>query len=71
VFVHAGIGHLSLPDSLPSHTAFSYDAGAFLDLTLLPLLDLGVHGAYNRVTPGDEVEAFEWATVGAHAALIF
>jgi hypothetical protein len=71
VFAHLGIGRLSLPDPLPSHTAFSYDAGVFLDFTLLPLLDIGVHGAYNRVNGKDEVSAFEWVTLGAHAALIF
>jgi hypothetical protein len=71
VFAHLGFGHMTLPDPAPSHTAFTYDAGAFLDLTILPLLDLGVHGAYNRLNSGKGVDDFAWATVGAHAALIF
>jgi hypothetical protein len=71
VFAHLGFGHLSLPSPAPSHTAFSYDAGAFLDFTLLPVLDLGVHGAYNRLNEGNGVAAFQWATLGVHAALIF
>lgn len=71
VYAHLGLGHLTLPDPLPSHTAFTYDGGVFLDLTVLPLLDLGVHGAYNRLNEGDGISAFEWATIGAHAALIF
>jgi len=71
-FAHLGIGRLSLsgtPDL--SHTAFTYDAGLFLDLTLIPLLDVGVHGAYNRIVSGDSGPAFQFATVGAHAALVF
>lgn len=75
VYAHAGIGHLSwdaprgLPD--PSHTAFSFDAGAFVDFTLLPFINIGVHGAYNQLASGDYVDALKWATVGAHAALVF
>lgn len=71
VYAHLGFGSLSLPDPEPSHTAFTYDGGAFLDLTVLPLLDIGVHGAYNRLNSGKGVEPFEWVTLGAHAALIF
>jgi len=71
VYGHLGFGSLSMPDPVPSHTAFTYDAGIFLDLTVLPLLDLGVHGAYNRLNAGDGVPTFEWATIGAHAALVF
>jgi hypothetical protein len=71
VYAHLGLGHLTLPSPLPSHTAFSYDAGAFLDLTVLPLLDLGVHGAYNRLNAGEGIEAFDWVTIGAHVALVF
>ena len=71
-FAHIGVGRLSLsgtPDL--SHTAFTYDAGLFLDLTVLPLLDVGVHGAYNRIVSGDQGPAFQFATVGAHVALVF
>ena len=71
VYGHLGFGSLSLPDPAPDHTAFTYDAGVFLDLTILPLLDIGVHGAYNRLNSGEGVAAYEWATLGAHAALIF
>lgn len=71
VFAHLGLGHLTLPSPVPSHTAFTYDAGIFLDLTVLPLLDLGIHGGYNRLNEGKGVPAFEWVTIGAHAALVF
>jgi hypothetical protein len=71
-FAHIGIGHLSLsgPQDL-SHTALTYDAGLFLDLTAIPLLHVGVHGAYNRVVSDDSGPAFQFATVGAHVALVF
>jgi hypothetical protein len=75
VFAHAGIGRLSVdvpsgvPD--PSHTAFTFDAGAFLDFTLLPFLNIGAHAAYNRQAGSDELDAFQWASLGAHAALVF
>jgi hypothetical protein len=71
-FGHIGVGHLSLsgtPDL--SHTAFTYDAGLFLDLTVIPLLDVGVHGAYNRIVSGSSGPALQFATVGAHVALVF
>jgi hypothetical protein len=71
VFAHLGVGHLTAPSPAPSSTAFTYDAGAFLDFTLLPLLDIGAHAAYNHVNAKDPVGAFQWATVGVHAALIF
>jgi hypothetical protein len=55
-----------------SNTAMSMDAGLFFDLTVLPLLDLGVHIDYGRVG-GEESEGLEviqWVTFGLHVALI-
>lgn len=72
IFAHAGYGWLELDLAGRSETSssFTYDLGASLDFTLLPLLNVGVHGAYNRWTGGDQ-PAFQFATLGAHAALIF
>ena len=71
VFGHLGVGRMtSAPDA--SHTAFTYDAGIFLDFTLLPILNIGVHGAYNHLNGGEASFAnYEWVTLGAHAALVF
>jgi hypothetical protein len=72
VFAHVGLGRLDLggvPDR--SHTAFTYDAGAFIDFTALPLLDVGVHASYNRLTADDSGPKFEFFTAGAHVALVF
>jgi len=72
-FGHAGVGHLDLdmPGPDPSRTAFTYDAGLFLDLTVLPLLDVGAHAAYNQLIAEGDEDAFHWLTFGAHAALVF
>jgi hypothetical protein len=68
VFAHGGVAHLSawgIDDTAPA-----VDAGVFLDLTLLPILDIGVHAAYNAILP-DGGEAFDWYRLGAHVALGF
>lgn len=70
-FTHAGLGRLSadVPAPDPSRTGFTYDLGIFLDFSLMPLLNVGVHGAYNAMPGGDE-PSFQWLTLGAHAELI-
>ena len=67
IFAHAGVGHIGGYDP---HTGFAFDAGLTLDFTLLPLIDLGVHAAWNRVFGGDEHPGLSYATVGAHVALV-
>jgi hypothetical protein len=75
VFAHAGIGRTSVdvpagaPD--PSHTGFTYDAGAFLDFTLLPFVNIGAHAAYNGQAGNDDMDALQWTAFGGHAALVF
>jgi hypothetical protein len=63
VFAHVGVGHVSQPDSL---TGLGFDLGLTVDLTLIPAVDLGVHGAYDSVGWGDET--FDWYRLGAHLA---
>ncbi len=71
-FAHLGVGRVSVSETPDySHTAFTYDAGLFLDLTVIPFLDVGIHGAYNRIVSGGPGPTFQFATVGAHAALVF
>jgi len=66
VFAHVGAGNASLPgDDL---TGIAMDLGVTLDLTLIPILDIGVHGAYDAVTWGDE-GTFDSYRVGAHIAI--
>jgi hypothetical protein len=67
IFAHAGVARV---EGFESRTAPTLDGGLALDFTLLPLLDLGVHGAYNVILPRDEGSSFEFLTLGAHAALV-
>jgi hypothetical protein len=55
-----------------SHTGLTLDAGLFLDLTIIPLIDIGVHMAYGRVSANEDrnLDANQWLAFGLHAALI-
>lgn len=71
VFAHVGMGHVVPEEPAPTSTAFSYDAGVFLDFTLLPVLNFGAHSAYTGVTSTKDAPSFRWMTLGLHAALVF
>jgi hypothetical protein len=66
-FAHLGVGRV---EGTESRTAPVMDGGLAIDLTLLPLIDLGVHGAYNVMFPRDDGNSLKWVTLGAHAALV-
>jgi len=67
LFAHLGVGRL---EGIETRTAPVMDGGLAIDLTLLPLIDLGVHGAYNVMLPRDDGSALKYMTLGAHAALV-
>lgn len=74
VSAHIGFGHYSweIATVEESHTGFTVDGGLFLDLTVIPLIDIGVHAGYARIS-GDtdkELEPIQWLAFGLHAALI-
>jgi hypothetical protein len=71
VFGHIGAGWPVLNQAEPDGggARFTYDFGAFLDFTVLPVFNIGVHAAYNHLF-GD-VGGLSWLTVGPHAALVF
>jgi hypothetical protein len=83
VLAHVGFGHLSqdvplIPDDRdPSYVAFTFDGGLFLDFTALPLLNIGVHAIFNRLSASEDdelnvrYEAVNWMQLGAHVALVF
>ena len=68
VYGHLGLARLS---GVESRTAPLLDAGLALDLTLLPLIDLGLHAGYNVMLPRDDGSALKFVTLGAQAALVF
>jgi hypothetical protein len=67
LFGHVGVGRLDGPET---RTAPLLDGGLAIDFTLLPLINLGVHGAYNVLLPRGDGEAFKFVTLGAQAALV-
>jgi hypothetical protein len=67
LFAHVGVGRLDGPDT---RTAPIMDGGLAIDFTLLPLIDLGLHGAYNVMLPRDDGTSFKFVTLGAQAALV-
>ena len=73
VFAHVGVGHASFDTVVGdvSHTAFTFDLGAFLDLTILPLIDIGIHAGYGNLSPEGEEDALQWIPLGAHVAIVF
>jgi hypothetical protein len=68
LFAHIGVGHVGGPEIF-SHTGIAFDAGVTLDLTILPLIDLGLHAAWNRVFGGYDSNT-TYATTGLHVALV-
>jgi hypothetical protein len=77
VYAHVGAGRLSYPDATSPAFAggaiwgLAWDAGGTLDLTVLPLVDLGVHAGYARVDGTDVAPTLGWVNVGVHGALVF
>ena len=70
VYAHLGYGHLS-PRVGDGRSAATVDAGVTLDLTILPLVDIGVHSGYNGLLKSGDARAFDTYVVGLHGALIF
>lgn len=73
VYAHAGLGHFDyeLASRDVSHTGLAYDVGAALDLTLLPVIDFGVHATVAGVAGNDSVDPFSWFALGGHVAFAF
>jgi hypothetical protein len=69
IFAHLGIGHIG-GDARWSHTGVAFDAGVTVDLTILPLIDLGLHASWNRIFGGYD-SGLSYGLAGAHAALVF
>lgn len=68
IFAHLGLGHIG-GDREYSHTGVAFDAGVTVDLTIIPLIDLGLHAGWNRVFGGYD-SGFSYGTAGVHAALV-
>lgn len=69
LYGHIGYAHVSYGDF--SRDAPTYDGGLFLDFTVLPVIDIGVHGGYAMIASSDEGAAIRWLSAGAHLAVVF
>jgi hypothetical protein len=67
IFSHVGVAWLR---GIERRTAPVFDAGAALDFTLIPLVEVGVHGTYNMIPAINDDSAKSWLLLGAHAALV-
>ena len=70
LYAHLGYGHLS-GSGFDSYSGATADAGVTLDLTLLPLIDIGAHAGYNGLLKSGDRAAFDTYVLGLHAAVTF
>ncbi len=73
LYAHLGYGHFSgdFAGIDYGRSGATADAGITLDLTLLPLLDVGVHAGYNGMLKSDNYDAFDTYVLGVHGSIIF
>jgi hypothetical protein len=69
VYAHLGYGHVGT--DFGGHSGVTADGGLTLDLTFLPLIDIGVHGGYNGLLKSGNHDAFDSYVLGVHGALVF
>ena len=70
LYAHLGYGHLSGVFN-NTHSGATADAGVTLDLTLLPIIDVGVHAGYNGMLKSGDYPAFDSYVLGVHGSVIF
>jgi hypothetical protein len=68
-YAHAGVGELSFDNGAEDVSGFTFDAGAFVDFTLLPYLNMGVHAGYGFVDVSD-ADSLRWVPLGVHVELV-
>jgi hypothetical protein len=69
LYAHLGYGHVV--EGGLGRSGATGDAGITLDLTLLPLIDLGVHAGYDGLLKSGDDPAFDSYVLGVHGALVF
>ncbi|HTM43403.1 MAG TPA: hypothetical protein VL137_00535 [Polyangiaceae bacterium] len=76
LFAHGGVARVTYSPLLSpgaDHTSFTYDLGAFLDVTLLPLVNVGAHLGYNQALKkgSNSGTGLKWLALGLHAEIVF
>lgn len=72
-FIHAGVGHFRY-DTLVgdvSQTSLAYELGLALDLTILPVIDIGAHATWAGVAGDSDIDGLNWLAVGGHITFEF
>jgi hypothetical protein len=73
-FLHLGVGRLEGLENAQTadrtRTAFTWDAGGFLDITVLPFIDVGAHVAWGSLAARHGAPSYGFLMVGLQAALI-
>jgi hypothetical protein len=74
LFTHFGVGRLRY-DALEAverdaATGMAADIGAAFDVSLLPMLEIGMQGSYSVVGMESTRSRFDWIQVGGHVTVI-
>jgi hypothetical protein len=71
VFVHGGVGHVSVDappgSSLSRGLDWAGDMGLSLDVSVMPNVELGLEASYNWIGSSD---GFQWTQLGAHVTFV-
>ena len=74
LYSHIGYGFIANQGGFDfNDNGLSFDAGAALDFTALPFINLGIHSAYNAIFPGSDPDAdpINWLELGVHVEVAF
>jgi hypothetical protein len=69
LIAHIGVGHLG-GDPSSARTSVAWDLGATLDVTVLPLLNIGLQVGLNGLSGANDNGWFAYGTVGVHTAVV-
>jgi hypothetical protein len=67
---HIGYGHMDVAVG-PNYDGFTWDAGGFVDFTLIPVLNIGVHVVYNSLAANGTSSSYNFLTTGLDVGLAF
>jgi len=72
-FIHAGIGHVGYETPVGDYgrTSLAYEGGLALDLTILPVVDIGAHATLAGIAGDSDEDAFSWLALGGHLTFNF
>jgi hypothetical protein len=83
LFLHAGMGHVEgyiagkgtstnptpMVEAL-THTAFTWDGGAYLDIKLARFFEIGFQASFDEIEKAANTRALHWFALSAHIQLV-